>query len=68
MQDFVGVINIGPSYSFDGESCITAAGKKALAIMTISDCPFTGEVTSSQQRQTAFTDMMKVALSLAEKQ
>jgi len=45
-----------------------AAGKKALAILTISDCPFTGEATTSQQRQTSFTDMMKVALSLAEKQ
>lgn len=43
-----------------------AAAKKALAILTISDCPFTGAATTSAQRETSFTDMMKVALSLAE--
>jgi purine-nucleoside phosphorylase len=41
------------------------AGKKALCICTISDCPFTGEATSSEHRQTAFTQMMEVALGLA---
>ena len=42
------------------------AGKKALTICTISDCPFTGEATTAQERQTKFTQMMEVALSLIE--
>ncbi|MGL6174181.1 MAG: purine-nucleoside phosphorylase [Cellulosilyticaceae bacterium] len=42
------------------------AGKKALCICTISDCPFTGEATTSEERQTKFTQMMDVALSLVE--
>lgn len=41
------------------------AGKNALAICTISDCPFTGESSSAEDRQTSFTDMMKLALELA---
>jgi len=40
------------------------AGKKALCICTISDCPFTGEATSSEQRQIGFTNMMEVALEI----
>lgn len=42
------------------------AGKKALTICTISDCPLTGEATSAETRQTKFTQMMDVALSLIE--
>ena len=42
------------------------AGKKALTICTISDCPFTGEATTAEERQTKFTQMMDVALSLIE--
>jgi len=41
------------------------AGKKALAIFTISDSLVTGEATSSAERQSAFTDMMKIALETA---
>ncbi|MDR2937342.1 MAG: purine-nucleoside phosphorylase [Prevotellaceae bacterium] len=41
------------------------AGKKALCVCTISDCPFTGEATSAEHRQTAFTQMMEVALGIA---
>lgn len=41
------------------------AGKNALCLLTISDCPFTGESLSAQERQTGFTQMMEVALSLA---
>lgn len=41
------------------------AGVNALCILTISDCPFTGEVTTAEERQVAFTNMMKVALELA---
>lgn len=41
------------------------AGVNALCILTISDCPFTGEVTTAEERQTAFTSMMKIALELA---
>ncbi len=40
------------------------AGKKALVICTISDHLLTGEVTSSEERQTGFTKMMDVAFSL----
>ena len=41
------------------------AGVNALCILTISDCIFTGEVTTADERQTAFTNMMKIALELA---
>lgn len=41
------------------------AGKKALALCTISDNPFTGEGLSAQERQTTFTQMMQIALSIA---
>ena len=39
-------------------------GKKALAICTVSDHLITGESTSAEERQTTFTDMMKLALEL----
>ena len=39
--------------------------KKALAICTISDLPFTGEGCSAEERQNTFTDMMKIALETA---
>ena len=41
------------------------AGKKGLAIFTMSDSLVTGEATSSTERQLAFTDMMKIALETA---
>lgn len=40
-------------------------GKKALAICTVSDLPLKGEFTSAEERERSFTDMMKLALSLA---
>jgi len=40
------------------------AGKRALCICTISDCPFTGEESTAEYRQTGFSNMMEVALSL----
>ena len=40
------------------------SGKNALCICTISDCPFTGEECSAAERQTTFTAMMELALSL----
>ena len=40
-------------------------GKRGLCICTISDHVLKGEVTTSQERQTAFTTMMKVALDVA---
>ncbi len=42
-------------------------GKNALAICTISDLPFTGEGCTAEERQTTFTDMMKIALEVAVK-
>ena len=40
-------------------------GKRALCICTISDHVLKGAVTTSEERQTAFTQMMKVALDVA---
>ncbi|WP_430533930.1 purine-nucleoside phosphorylase [Listeria rocourtiae] len=37
-------------------------GRKALAILTVSDHIFTGEETTSEERQTTFNDMIVVAL------
>ncbi|MBE5835521.1 MAG: purine-nucleoside phosphorylase [Butyrivibrio sp.] len=37
----------------------------ALAILTISDSAVTGEETTAKERETTFTNMMKIALSLA---
>lgn len=39
--------------------------KKALCILTISDCIFTGESLPWQERQNTFTDMMQIALKIA---
>ena len=41
------------------------AGTNALAICTISDNPFTGEVTTAEERQMTFTKMMEIALEIA---
>lgn len=41
--------------------------KRALAICTVSDLPFTGEGCSAEERQNSFTDMMKIALETAVK-
>lgn len=41
------------------------AGKRALAICTVSDHLVTGEATTAQERQSTFTDMMKLALEVA---
>ena len=40
------------------------SGNKALAMFTVSDHLITGEVTTAEQRQSTFTHMMDVALSL----
>lgn len=37
-------------------------GRKALAILTVSDNIATGEFTTSAERESTFTDMMKIAL------
>ena len=42
-------------------------GKKALAICTVSDHILTGEATTAQERQTSFTDMMRLALETARR-
>ena len=42
-----------------------AAGKRALAICTVSDHILRGEALDSESRQTSFTDMMKIALNVA---
>lgn len=42
-------------------------GKNALAICTVSDHILTGEVTTSEERQNSFTQMMELALETARK-
>ena len=41
------------------------AGKNALCILTVSDCPLKGLSTSAEERQTTFRDMMEIALETA---
>ena len=43
------------------------AGKRALAILTISDHIFTGEALNAQERQDSFHEMMEIALETAWK-
>ena len=43
------------------------AGKEALCICTVSDCPLRQESTTSDERQTGFTDMMELALETVTK-
>jgi len=45
----------------------TRLGKNALAILTVSDMIFTKEATTSEERQTTFTDMLKVGLETAKR-
>jgi len=42
------------------------AKKKALCIDTISDCPFLRTETTAEQREKSFTNMMEIALEIAE--
>ncbi len=41
-------------------------GVNALAILTVSDSLVTGELTTSEEREKTFTEMMEIALELAE--
>ena len=41
-------------------------GKQAACLLTVSDSFVTSKVTTAEERQTAFTNMMKIALELAE--
>ncbi|QWC00662.1 purine-nucleoside phosphorylase [Mycoplasmatota bacterium] len=41
-------------------------GKNAACLLTVSDSLVTNEATTPEERQTAFTNMMKIALELAE--
>lgn len=43
-----------------------SAGKEALCLLTISDCPLRGEALPAEERQTSFTQMMEIALETAE--
>lgn len=40
------------------------AGKEALCLVTVSDCPLTGESMNAKQRETSFLDMIQVALDI----
>ncbi|WZL80358.1 purine-nucleoside phosphorylase [Vallitaleaceae bacterium 9-2] len=41
-------------------------GKKAACLLTVSDSLVNGEITTSEERQNAFTKMMEIALEAAE--
>ncbi|HEX2927542.1 MAG TPA: purine-nucleoside phosphorylase, partial [Ruminiclostridium sp.] len=41
------------------------AGANAICILTVSDSLVSHEATSSEERQTSFTNMMEIALELA---
>jgi purine-nucleoside phosphorylase len=41
-------------------------GKNAACLLTVSDNLVTHELTTSEERQLAFTNMMKIALEMAE--
>lgn len=41
-------------------------GKKAACLLTVSDSLVSGELTTSEERQNAFTKMMEIALEIAE--
>ncbi len=41
------------------------AGKRALALLTVSDSLVTGEATSAEERQSSFNEMIKAALETA---
>lgn len=41
------------------------AGKRALSVLTVADHIFTGEITTSEERQNTFTQMMEIALNTA---
>ena len=41
------------------------AGKRALCICTVSDSLITGEATTAEERQSSFTDMIRLALETA---
>ncbi|MCM1507413.1 MAG: purine-nucleoside phosphorylase [Ruminococcus flavefaciens] len=41
------------------------AGKNALCILTVSDCPLRNLSTTAEERQTSFRDMMEIALETA---
>ena len=55
----------------DGELCLFAnaqvLGKNAACLLTISDSFVSPEITTAEQRQTSFTNMMKVALARSTK-
>ncbi|MCC8136279.1 MAG: purine-nucleoside phosphorylase [Ruminococcus sp.] len=41
------------------------AGKNALCVLTVSDCPLKGLSTTAEERQTSFREMMEIALETA---
>ncbi len=41
-------------------------GKKALCVCTVSDCPLTGEFSTPEECEKTFTQMMELALEIAE--
>lgn len=46
----------------------TKYGVNALSVLTVSDHIFTGEETTSEERQTTFNEMIEIALDAAIQQ
>lgn len=60
-NNLLGVEMEGASLYLNAQRC----NKQALVICTVSNNLITGEETSSEERQNAFTDMIKLALEMA---
>ena len=60
-NNLLGVEMEGASLYMNAQRC----NKQALVICTVSNNLITGEETSSEERQNAFTDMIKIALEIA---
>jgi len=60
-NNLLGVEMEGASLYMNAQRC----NKQALVICTVSNNLITGEETSSEERQNAFTDMIKLALEIA---
>ena len=62
VMERMGVLGIGMEAA-GLYGCAAECGKRALAICTVSDHIRTGEATTSEERQTSFNDMIRVALA-----
>ncbi len=65
-KDWIKMGVLSTEMETSGLYCIAAeAHKRALSILTVSDAPLRGEGLSAEERQTACTDMARIALEVA---